>query len=78
MIKPIKDLMPDLKQVLDHTMRETVISFHSDLSGEVSPIDTGAFRAAWMADGDPSASSLKLDHKHKYTIENNKEIQESR
>ena len=71
MTKPIKDLVPDLQQVLDHTMRETVISFHSDLSGEISPIDTGDFRAAWMADGDASASSLKLDYKHKYTIENN-------
>ena len=71
MTKPIKDLLPDLEQVLDHTMRETVISFHSDLSGEVSPIDTGQFRANWMADGSTDTGSLKLDYKHKYTIENN-------
>ena len=71
MTKPIKDLVPDLQQVLDHTMRETVISFHSDLSGEISPIDTGAFRAAWMADGSTSTDSLKLDYKHRYIIENN-------
>ena len=71
MTKPIEDLVPDLKQVLDHTMRETVISFHSDLSGEVSPIDTGAFRAAWMVDGGTEVGSLKLDYKHRYSIENN-------
>jgi len=71
MTKPIKDLVPDLQQVLDHTMRETVISFHSDLSGDISPKDTGAFRAAWMADGNTSTGSLKLDYKHRYIIENN-------
>ena len=71
MTKPIKDLVPDLQQVLDHTMRETVISFHSNLSGDISPKDTGAFRAAWMVDGGPTANSLKLDYKHRYIIENN-------
>ena len=71
MSKSVKDLGPDLKKFLDHTMRETVISFHSDLSGEVSPIQSGDFRAAWMADGSTGTSSLKLDYKHKYTIENN-------
>ena len=71
MSKSIKDLQPDLENFLNHVMRETVISFHSDLSGEISPIDTGAFRAAWMADGDTSAGSLTLDYKHTYVIENN-------
>ena len=55
MSKSIKDLQPDLKVSEQHDA-ETVISFHSDLSGEISPIDTGAFRAAWMADGDYNAA----------------------
>ena len=70
-MKNISKAPGDLEKMLNGMLKNTLISFHSDLSSKrVSPYDTGRFAASWFVNGQSNADSLTVNYKNKYTISN--------
>ena len=70
-MKDISKAPGDLEKMLNGMLKNTLISFHSDLgSSKISPYDTGRFAASWFVNGQSNADSLTVNYKNKYTISN--------
>ena len=70
-MKDISKAPGDLEKFLTGVVRETLISFHSDLTTErVSPWDTGRFANSWFPNYKDSGDSLVITYKKAYKLSN--------
>ena len=70
-MKDISQAPGDLEKMLNGMLKNTLVSFHSDLSSKrVSPWDTGRFASSWFVNGQSSADNLTVSYKNKYTMTN--------
>ena len=70
-MKDLSQAPGDLEKFLTGVVRETLVSFSSDLStSDVSPWDTGRFASSWFPDYKGSGDSLVVTYKKAYKLSN--------
>ena len=70
-MKDISKAPGDLEKFLDGVLRETLVSFSSDMqSSDVVPYDTGRFASSWFPDYKAGGDSLRVSYKNTYKLSN--------